>query len=656
MVSQGLSQGWQEAGGTGRRALSGGRSLRTASGGTTPTSQRGAAQFLVMAALAGVLLMGAGCSASWFKSGSSGELRVRPPAMETTRLLQNAHYYKLMGRPEASLKEMEQAHRQDPDNLKIVDTLAQTYQELGQFQRAQELYQEALARQGSNRALQNNWCYSFYLQGDLAKAESCFKEALARDPGNAAARNNLGLLWCRQGKLAEAQRLWEETEGTGAAQNRLNQALAFLGMSPPAHYAKAAEGKSAPPVQAAAPQRPAARPIPASPAKPMVAAAKTPVNAPAPAQPVTAPPKAELQVAAKAAEPKSAPPVQAAAPPRPAPRPIPASPAKPVVAAAKTPVKAPAPAQPVAASPKAELQPAAKPPTRPAPLTVAERVAGIEVRNGTRTKNLAHLTRALLSQEGFNVTQIGNHIDFGAGATVIYYRAGAEKLAQALNFEIFPKAKLEPSARLKNGVAIKVLLGQDLLNQPRVMARLTGERLAVSPPAVKAKALAVVPQPQSVASKESAAPVIVAAPVKAGPDKPQIQAAALAARPPAKNQAPAETATPKGPLTAADLMATLIEIRNGTRSQDLAHQTRSLLSREGFSVGIIGNHIDFGAETTVIYYRAGAEKVARALNSEIFPGAQLTPSSRLNQGMAIKVVLGRDLLDRPQLMSRLAEE
>jgi len=647
---------------------------------------------------------------------------------------------------------------------------------LGQFQRAQELYQEALARQGSNRALQNNWCFSFYLQGDLAKAESCFKEALARDSGNAAARNNLGLLWCRQGKLAEAQRLWEETEGTGAAQNRLNQALAFLGMSPPAHYAKAAAPKSAPPPQAAAlpkpaasvipaspakpvvaaakppvkaPAQPVAAPpkaklqvaakapeskpasptlaaaspkpavpvIPASPAKPVVAAAKTPVKAPAPAQPVAAPPKAELQVAAKAPEPKPAPPPQAAAPSKPAVPVIPASPAKPVVAEAKAPVKAPAPAQPVAVPPKAELQvaakapepksapppqaaapqkpavpvipaspakpvvaeakapvkasapaqpmavppkaelpPAAKPATRPVPLTVAEREAGIEVRNGTRTKNLARFTRALLSQEGFKVTQIGNHIDFGAEATVIYYRAGAERLAQALNSEIFPEAKLEQSARLKKGVAIRVLLGHDLLDQPQIMARLTGEEMGASLPAVNAKGSAVRPQPQSVASKAPAAPVIVADPAQAGPAKPQIQAAPLAARPTAKNQASFETATPKGPLTAAELMATLIEIRNGTRSQNLAHRARSLLSREGFSVGIIGNHIDFGAGTTVIYYRAGAEKVARALNSEIFPGAQLTPSSRLNKGMAIKVVLGRDLLDRPQLMSRLAEE
>ena len=145
--------------------------------------------------------------------------------------------------------------------------LAQIYQDLGQFQRAQELYQEVLARHGSNRALHNNWCFSFYLQGNLAKAETCFQEALARDPGNAAARNNLGLLWCRQGKLAEAQRLWQETEGTVAAQNRLTQALAFLGMSPPANYAKAAEPKPGPQLQPTVSQKAAVKGSLAPPAK-----------------------------------------------------------------------------------------------------------------------------------------------------------------------------------------------------------------------------------------------------------------------------------------------------------------------------------------------------------------------------------------------------
>jgi hypothetical protein len=360
----------------------------------------------------------------------------------------------------------------------------------------------------------------------------------------------------------------------------------------------------------------------------VVAAAKTPVKAPAPAQPAAAPRKPELQVAAKAPEPKPAPPARAAAPSKP---PVTQTvPVKAPVAAAPTPAKTTT-LSPSAAAPQAKQKVTAQPVAPPRFLTAEEReTTGIEVRNGTRTKNLARLTRALLSQEGFNVTKIGNHIDFGAGATVIYYRAGADKVARALNSEIFPEASLEQSSKLKKGVAIRILLGHDLLDQPQIMARLTGEEMGPFQPAVAAKTSKSGPQPQPTVSKETTTPVSLAA--------------------------PAEIATPTGHLTAAELIGTLIEIRNGTRSQNLAHRARSLLSREGFRVGIIGNHIDFGAETTVIYYRAWAEKVARVLNSEIFPGAQLTPSSRLNQGMAIKVVLGRDLLDRPQLMSRLAEE
>jgi hypothetical protein len=61
-------------------------------------------------------------------------------------------------------------------------------------------------------------------------------------------------------------------------------------------------------------------------------------------------------------------------------------------------------------------------------------------------------------------------------------------------------------------------------------------------------------------------------------------------------------------------------------------------------------------EYTEIFYLPEAEKVARALNSGIFPGARLTPSSKLDRGMAIKVVLGHDLLERPRMLSRLAAE
>ncbi len=280
----------------------------------------------------------------------------------------------------------------------------------------------------------------------------------------------------------------------------------------------------------------------------------------------------------------------------------------------------------------------------PAVLAAAERAdSGIEVRNGTRTQNLAHLTRTLLSQHGFDVVQIGNYIDFGVEATVIYYRTGAEKVARALQSEIFPGARLEASSTLKNGVDLKVLLGSDLLVQPRIMARLLGEELAATPPPIKAPTPEPGPPPRPAAPKETAAPVIVSAPATAEP----IPAAA----------APKSGASQRRiVLAAAERADTGIEIRNGTRTQNLAHLTRTLLSQQGFDVVQIGNYIDFGVEATVIYYRTGAEKAARALQSEIFPGARIEASSSLKNGTDIKVLLGHDLEVQPRIMARLLGE
>ena len=103
-------------------------------------------------------------------------------------------------------------------------------------------------------------------------------------------------------------------------------------------------------------------------------------------------------------------------------------------------------------------------------------------------------------------------------------------------------------------------------------------------------------------------------------------------------------------------MNTAIEVRNGTWTKNLAHETRSLLRQEGFTVAKIGNHMDFGAAKTIIYYRPGAEKVARAVGRTVFPGAELAPSLKLKKGTDIKILLGADLLERPQLMARLVGE
>jgi Flp pilus assembly protein TadD len=200
--------------------------------------------------LAVFLSMGIGCNTSRWAGGPMDRndifsTKIRPASGDTARLLRNAHYFKLMGQPQLALKELEEAHALDPDNLKVVDTLAHCYEEVGQFDRAQKLYQEALSRHGANPALNNNLCFSYYLSGRWEQAEACYRQVLARDPGNRAARNNLGLLYCRTGKIEEARRLWREAEGKAAAEKKVNQAMAALGMSAPTAYAQSDEAAPA---------------------------------------------------------------------------------------------------------------------------------------------------------------------------------------------------------------------------------------------------------------------------------------------------------------------------------------------------------------------------------------------------------------------------
>jgi hypothetical protein len=113
----------------------------------------------------------------------------------------------------------------------------------------------------------------------------------------------------------------------------------------------------------------------------------------------------------------------------------------------------------------------------PSYLTCEELVStAIDVRNGTWTRQLARQTRARLSQEGFRVDNIGNHIDFGVTQTTIYYRPDAAKVARALGQTFFPGAPLVPSAKLKDGIDVKILLGADLQAKPQLMANLAGDR------------------------------------------------------------------------------------------------------------------------------------------------------------------------------------
>jgi hypothetical protein len=278
--------------------------------------------------------------------------------------------------------------------------------------------------------------------------------------------------------------------------------------------------------------------------------------------------------------------------------------------------------------------------------------AAIEVRNGTRTRNLAHRTRALLRQEGFTVARVGNHVDFGTAKTLIYYRPGAERVAQAVARTVFPGAGLASSNKLKKGMDIKALLGHDLLENSQFMARLDGG----GPPAAAVSKTPPATDKLMAAKTEAERPAaglqepLGESRAKAGPEPQPL--------PPQSKEVVAQhlPSPAPPPLTAADRVDTAIEVRNGTWTKDLARRTRSLLHQEGFTVAKIGNHVDFGAAKTMIYYRPGAERIARAIGLTVFPGAGLEPSMKLKKGMDIQILLGADLLERPQLMARLVAE
>jgi tetratricopeptide (TPR) repeat protein len=150
---------------------------------------------------------------------------------EEERAWRSAQYYQLAGRFDLALKELNQAVAADPRNVRLLNALGSCYDRLGEYAKAQEMYEKVLAQEAGNCPARNNLGYSYYLSGDLARAETIFQEVLAKDPQNTLAQNNLGLVWCRQGHENKALSLWQKNEGDLSAREKLTQVLAYLGKS-----------------------------------------------------------------------------------------------------------------------------------------------------------------------------------------------------------------------------------------------------------------------------------------------------------------------------------------------------------------------------------------------------------------------------------------
>lgn len=687
--------------------------------------------------LVAVLVFG-GCNVRQFFGGESAPEKfwagVRPAGDETERLLRNFRYLKAVGRTQLALRELEEAYHREPDNIKIIDILAQCYEELGAWNRAEELYLKALAKDKDNPALANNLCFSYYQAGRYDKAEACFRDLLSRHPQNTAIRNNLGLVLVKTGRQDEAYRLWRENECEAKARELLNQALAAVGKAPQAEVARLPKPETKPgigtdtaaaaPVAASAPTPPRPGPAPAAWAgqSTQSSALKAAENsgqpkipeksgsrqasqemavaqAPLPAKPTslatlpkekTTSPSLGTESGNRQAEPlkkpesssvKNAPatvPAKVAATPTERTKPVQPVPAakttaaplshesprqpssalaKPVPKMTEPAAQAPKPVAENAATPAGKAVKVAAPKPAPVPEPEAARPAPpkskiyltaqeliktrLEIRNGNGVKGIADLSRTWLMLEGFTVTAIGNHVDFGVAQTVIQYQAGAERVAQRLKEDFFPQADLKLTGKLGKDADVRIILGHD---QKARVAEI-GERIAYLD--LKAQ-LAMILAPSGQPQAKSPATPVSRARTKA-PQPPETA--------PAVSPVPAAT-EPEGikppNLTAAELAGARIELRNGNGVQGQARLLRSELGLHGFKVVRIKNHIDFGMDQTTILFRPDSRQVAQALHHSFFKTAKLEESPGLPQGVDVKVVLGHDLKGHPGFLAQLA--
>jgi Tfp pilus assembly protein PilF len=440
---------------------------------------------------------------------------VRPASGETERLMRNVRFLKKAGRTHLALKELEEAHQRDPHNLQIVDTLTQCYEELGEWERAEELYLEALAKDDSNPALGNNLCFSYYLAGKFAKAETCFRKLLERHPHNVTIRNNLGLVLTRMGRQDEAYALWREAEGERAARHRLDQALAAAGLTP--------------------------APVAKQPERQTVAR------------------NSSLPTSLRMAASKQSP--------------VPGTPQAPSGSTLNglTP-----PYTESNAARKALLQDKA----------VADRATQVEI-----AQNIEPLATAAGAQTGQNSV--------------------ARSLFPDIKREITENPAATPEATAQQGAAIQTEVAAASFPEDRNRNQKNSQ-----------------PGPAPLTPAPAVAAMAMAMP----------------------------TRTQRLPILRAwELLYTKIEILNGNGVNNLARRNRSWLHLEGFDTVAIGNYENFAQEQTVIIYRPQAARVAKVLGTKFFRTDNFRVNPELAENLEVRVVLGRDVLQKEDVLAKLAK-
>ena len=662
----------------------------------------------------------AGCNVRQFFGAGPTEkfwAGVRPVEGETERLLRNFRYLKAAGRTQLALRELEEAHQRDPNNIKIIDILAQCYEELGAWDRAEELYLSALAKDKDNPALANNLCFSYYQAGRYDKAETCLRELLNRHPQNATVRNNLGLLLAKTGRQDEAFRLWREKEGEARARDLLHQALAALGQSPAMDVSQqagpdlgkgpgAAAISSVPSIASSTPQ------------KPDTSGALRPRDQGAPASATASTPKVTSERAEAQKLPETAPKrrdeVKIATPAKPA---GPKAASKegshfwtvPVAGGTGETVKnAPVatkisqPTDPVQPAPKKAVIAAASPsrssPPAPSPSgtgkTALAAKGGAQVRQqgsvAAKEKPRPEGQMAKQPDEAMPVPAKSESRGFLTAPELLHTRIeirngnGVKGIAALhrtwLTLEGFTVVAIgnhidfgltETVIRYQPGAervartlkkeffpTADIRLNERLGKDADVQILLgQDQKSRMADIAARIAYLDLKAQVASVLRSSGQSQAVSSGPAPTNLPEP----GATPVRKKTSEGLPVPAAKPNlqpenikiTSLTAEELKSTKIELRNGNGVQDQARRFRSELELQGFNVVRIKNHFDFGKEQTTVFYRPGTRRVAQTLNQRFFKQARLEEAPELPQEVDVKIILGHDLKRPADRLARL---
>jgi hypothetical protein len=114
-----------------------------------------------------------------------------------------------------------------------------------------------------------------------------------------------------------------------------------------------------------------------------------------------------------------------------------------------------------------------------------------------------------------------------------------------------------------------------------------------------------------------------------------------------------ETASPAAQTLALNNDDFVLEIRNGNGVRRMAWRTSQYLAHQGYTTKRLSNQPGFNIATTRIFYLPGYLAEAQRLLAHLPRNTTLSESTDLRAGTHVRVVLGRDMVQKQAAIEAL---